>query len=435
MLCHFSPLFSDIDPQITYTVFQDVSYASTLFQLRVWLEAGLVFNRRSNMAINKLRAFHLKTKGKAKIGDGGGLWLFIDSKDNRRWVFRYKINSRSREMGLGSLDDVPMAKARQLATQCRELRAEGKDPITVRESERDAVLTFDECAQGYIEAHSACWVDRYTRNWVSTIKTYVSPVIGNLPVSTIETAHVMRILKPIWYEKTVTANHIRNRIERILSWAKASGYREGQNPAMWRDHLEHKLPKKKRIHKKKHFPAMPYQQVGEFMRELPDEVQCNALRLLILTASRTGAVVGARRSEVVGNTWTIPAERMKGRVEHRVPLSDQALALIEGDGEWLFPSIVQGKSIGRIAMWNRLNDFRDGVTVHGFRSSFRDWCAEQTAFPNRVAEYALAHSLDDETEASYQRSSLFDKRRLMMQAWADYCDMAEVSAEVVGIRG
>ncbi len=382
------------------------------------------------MAINKLKAGHLKRKGPAKLGDGGGLWLFITKDNNRRWVFRYNIAGKSREMGLGSLDDIPLSKARKLAAECRELRADGKDPISLRQGK--SVKTFDECAEAYISAHEAGWVDRYARNWRASLKDYASPVIGNMSVDSIGTGHVMRIIEPIWYDKSVLANSLRNRIERVLSLAKAKGYRSGENPAMWRDNIEHLLPKKTRVHQKQHFPAMPYAQVGEFMRDLPDVVAGNAIKFLILTAVRSGAVLGARWDEIEGDTWIIPASRMKARVEHHVPLSKQVLEVLgdRGDG-WLFPSPQQGKYLSRRTMVNPLNDVE--YTAHGFRSSFSDWAAEQTSFPSRVAEYALAHRLEDETEASYQRSTLFEKRRLLMQAWGDYLDRVEVKADVIDI--
>ncbi len=274
------------------------------------------------------------------------------------------------------------------------------------------------------------------------MKQYCSPIFGNLPVSAVDTGLVMQVIEPMWQTRTETASRVRGRIENILSWAIVRGYREGPNPAIWRGHISTLLPERNKVQKVRHHPAMKYQDVAAFMKEIKPKISISAkaLQFTILTASRTIEIIGARREEIDGNIWTIPLERMKAKREHRVPLSTQALELLDSlpvtEG-WLFPSIRYHKPISNMAMLKFLKTDmqRPSLTVHGFRSSFRDWCAEQTNYPRELAEASLAHVLTDKTEAAYQRGDMLEKRRRLMQAWADYCDKVQVKADVVNLRG
>jgi len=332
-----------------------------------------------------------------------------------------------------------MQEARKLADIYRAMKAKGIDPKYHYKAEQriDAhVWTFDRCAEAYIEAKSHEWKnEKHAAQWRATIKTYCSPVFGQLPVDQIDVDLVLEVIEPIWYTKTETASRIRGRIENILSWAIVRGHHGGPNPAIWRGYIEHLLPKKTKIAQPRHHPAMPYQNIGAFISELKlrNSTSAQALLFLILTASRTGEVIGARWNEMdmQSGIWTIPADRMKAKREHRVPLSHQTLTLLDSlptkEG-WLFPSPHYGKHISNMAMLKYMRDMGYGVkghrgpyVPHGFRSTFRDWCAEQTDFPRELAESALAHVLRNKVEAAYQRSDLLEKRRPLMQAWADYC--------------
>jgi integrase len=392
-----------------------------------------------NMAkgTNRLKAGHLKKKGPAKICDGGGLWLFITQTHARRWVFRYRFNEKNIEIGLGGLTSVSMDEARQLAQKYRALKAKGIDPKHHKQSKTsDNLWTFDRCAKAYIEAHAPTWSNaKHSWQWDRSLEMYASPYFGHLPVDQVNTTLVVQALEPIWQTRTETASRVRGRIEKILSWAIVRGYRNGPNPAVWRGHLDMLLAAPSKIQRVQHQPAMPYQEVAAFITELKDKtgMAAQALQFLILTATRTSEVIAASWDEIDGNVWTIPAERMKARRPHRVPLSGAAVALLDGlpsRNGWLFPSIQHSKHISNRAMLMLMRGMEYGVegkrgnyVTHGFRSSFRDWCAEQTNYPRELAESALAHVLTDKTEAAYQRGDMLEKRSKLMQAWADYCHM------------
>jgi integrase len=379
------------------------------------------------VAINKLSAGHLARRGKFKLGDGGGLWLFSDDKDNKRWVFRYRLNGKDREMGLGSVNDISLAEARSMARECRNLKAKGVDPINHRQQSTE--LTFKECANRYIQSNKSGWKNpKHVSQWINTLETYADPVIGNMPVSRVDTALVMQILEPIWSEKNETASRLRGRIENVLSWAIVHGYHPGANPALWRGHLDKLLPKPTRVHKVRHHPAMPYSELPAFMGELGSNnaMSALALRFAILSAARTGEVIGADWSEINLDDaiWIVPEDRMKAGIEHRIPLSSQAVDILKETPNrrgWVFESANPGKPISQQAMLMLLRRKRPGLTVHGFRSSFRDWCGEQTNYPRELAESALAHRLKDKAEAAYQRGDMLERRRELMQAWADFC--------------
>jgi integrase len=405
-------------------------------------------------SVNKLSARAVaNAKAPGLYGDGGGLYLQVSITGTKSWLFRYKVSGRSRYMGLGSLTTVSLAKARELASECRRSRLQGIDPIDHRNGVRNAArldaakaMTFDECRDSYIAAHQSGWRNaKHRAQWVSTLSTYVTPVFGRLPVQTVDVALVMKVLEPIWAKKPETASRVRGRVESILDWSKARGFRSGENPARWRGHLDHLLPVRSKVRKVKHHAALPFDEAAQFMMALRERegIAARALEFAILTAARTGEVLGATWDEVDlrTRTWTIPSHRMKGEREHRVPLSDDATKLLERmqtlkSNELIFPGHRNGRPLSNMALLMMLRRMgRSDLTTHGFRSSFRTWAAERTGFPREVVEAALAHVIGDKTEAAYQRGDLFDKRRRLMAEWAKYC-ASQVSAEgsVVSLR-
>jgi integrase len=374
--------------------------------------------------------------------DGGGLYLQVTKGGARTWVYRFMLHGRAREMGLGPLHIVGLAEAREKARECRKLRHEGIDPIEARKATQAeqrlaeaSAMTFRECAERYIEAHEAGWKNpKHAKQWPSTLESYVYPMFGALPVQAVDVGLVMKVLEPIWNAKPETASRVRGRIEAVLDWATARGFRKGENPARWRGHLENLLPARSKVRKIEHHPALPYAEMGEFIAALHEQegVGARALEFLILTASRTGEVIGARWEEfdLEKKVWTVPGERMKAGKEHRVPLSDHAFAIIEGmkagrvnDHPFVFPGGRQGRPLSNMAMLKLLSRMdRGDLTAHGFRSTFRDWAAECTHFPAEVAEMALAHTVSDKVEAAYRRGDMVQKRRELMEAWARYCE-------------
>jgi integrase len=383
------------------------------------------------------------------VSDGGGLYLQVSASGAKSWVFRYKAGSKLYEMGLGPLHTVGLAEARTRARQHREHRLDGLDPLAVRRAARtkaklDAAkaMTFAACAEGYISAHKAAWRNaKHRAQWSSTLATYINPIFGALPVQDIDTALVMKAVEPIWNEKPETASRVRGRIESILDWATARSFRASENPARWRGHLDKLLPKKTKVRRIEHHAALPYGEIAAFASELrrQDGIAARALEFAILTAARTGEVIGARWDEInlAERLWMVPAERMKADKEHRVPLSDAATAILENlskirHGDFVFPGGRTGRPISNMAMTMTLRRMgRGDLTVHGFRSSFRDWAAERTGFPAEVPEMALAHAVSDKVEAAYRRGDLFQKRRQLMDAWAKFCTAPATSGKVV----
>jgi integrase len=378
--------------------------------------------------------------------DGGGLYLRVGPSGAKSWVFRFRIDGKRRDMGLGPLHAVTLAGAREKATACRAERFDGRDPLEGRHASKLAeklaaskAMTFRQCAATYIDAHRLGWKnEKHAAQWASTLEAYANPIFGDLPVQVIDTTLVMKVLEPIWSTKTETASRLRGRIEAVLDWATVREFRRGDNPARWRGHLDHLLPRRTKVQKVQHHPALPYTELGAFMTSLrfQEGHAARALEFLILTAGRTGEVIGARWNEInlAEGVWTVPTSRMKAGREHRVPLSAPAVKLIrnqqaavellEGrlDG-FVFPGGRPGKGLSNMALLKLLERMkRDDLTAHGFRSTFRDWAAEQTHFPRDVAEMALAHTISDKVEAAYRRGDLFDKRRQMMDAWALYCE-------------
>jgi integrase len=390
------------------------------------------------MAIHKLSPTKPKNAGPGKYEDGGGLRLVVSPAGARKWVLRYTLNGKRREMGLGSFPDVGLARAREKATECRQLVSEGIDPIETRQAEPAQIPTFTTCAARHIRAHRRGWKNpKHARQWVSTLKTYARPVIGTKRVDAITTEDILKILSPIWTAKTETAKRVQGRIENVLDYAAAHKYRDPLNPARWRGHLDKLLPKPSRVKKVSHHPAMPHTEVPTFMAELGtnDNVSSLALRFLILTACRTGEVLGAQWSEIdtEAAVWTVPAIRMKAKHEHRVPLSEAAMAVlrtlprIKGN-PYVFPGARHGRPLSNMALLQVMRGMGYGVkgnrgdyVPHGFRSSFRDWSGEVSSFPRDVAEMALAHVIENKVEAAYRRGDLFTKRRAMMDAWAAWC--------------
>lgn len=391
------------------------------------------------MALHKLSPRKVATAKEGKHEDGGGLRLVVSKSGSRKWVLRFTFRSKRREMGLGSFPDTSLTEARRKAESFRKLAEEGIDPIQTRDLERQpqAKPTFTSCAARYIQSHRRSWRNaKHARQWVSTLKTYVRPVIGNLPIEEVTTQDVLKILTPIWNVKNETAKRVQGRIENILDFAAAHGYREPINPARWRGHLDKLLAKPSKVQNVIHHPAMPYEQVADFITAVQpsDSISSKALQLLILTATRTSEVLNAEWHEVdLDNaTWTIPAERMKVRREHRIPLSRQAVSLLSNlprvaGNTYVFPGMKAGRPLSNMSLLKFMHGMGYGSSgekgnyvPHGFRSSFRDWTGEVTSYPRDVAEMALAHAIENKVEAAYRRGDLFEKRRKMMQEWANY---------------
>ena len=406
--------------------------------------------------MGKLNAARLRTLTKpGAYGDGAGLYLQVRGPEQRSWRYRFKLNGEAHLMGLGTLADVSLAEARDAAAAARKLVRQGIDPIARRRAERvDAagragLNTFAEVADAYIAAHAASWRNaKHRQQWRNTLDTYARPVLGNLGVAMVDTGAVMRVLEPIWREKPETASRLRGRIELVLDYATARGWRTGDNPARWRGHMDNLLPSRGKIARVEHHAALPWRQIGAFMADLAKQegVGALALRFAILTAARTGEVIGARWSEIdmPAAVWRVPAGRMKAGREHRVPLSDAALDVLrqaaklilkQDPAAFVFPGGKAGKPLSSMAMLMLLRRMERGdLTAHGFRSTFRDWCAEATNYPREIAEAALAHTLRDKTEAAYQRADLMDKRRRLMADWATFCRPSAPSGDAVPIR-
>jgi integrase len=400
--------------------------------------------------IARLTVHKLKSKKPGLHADGGNLYLQIyrgRGGINRSWVFRFKPPGRpERDMGLGSLDTIGLAKARQLAAECRGLVASGVDPIEHRRQARAKLMaavrvpTFDEAARSYIAAHRPSWRNPiHAKQWVTSLETYASPIIGKLPVNAITTDHVMNVLEPIWQAKTDTAKRVRGRIETVLNYAAARKHRSGDNPARWAGHLSELLARPSRLAPVQHHAALDYRAIGEFMADLRgrEGIAALALEFTVLTCARTAETLGATWDEIDFDegVWTVPAHRIKAGKEHKVPLGKAALAVLNkvkeitskiggavAKSELVFPNDRTGgrmSSNALLALLKRMK--RPDVTTHGFRSCFRDWAAEATNFPHQAAELALAHKVADKVEAAYRRGDMFNKRRLMMEAWAGYC--------------
>lgn len=374
-----------------------------------------------------LTARKVETAPPGRYVDGRGLMLVVKPSGAKSWILRYQLSGRRRDMGLGPYPEVSLARAREKALEARRHLVEGLDPLNVQPS---AAMTFQEAADGLIESKRAGWRNaKHAAQWGSTLRTYAYSSLGNLDVREIQTAHVLSVLKPIWTQKPETASRVRQRIEAVLDYAAAQGLRDATNPARWRGHLANLLPKPSSVRRVEHHPALDWRDLPEFMSLLAqrDGVSARALEFVILTAARSGEVRGMRWAEIdlKSKVWTVPPARMKADKEHRVPLTSRAVALLGARGEpdaLVFPSPTRSdRSLSDMTLSAVLKKMgRADVTVHGFRSTFRDWAGETTAFPREVIEAALAHRLKDKAEAAYARGDLFEKRRGLMARWADF---------------
>ena len=406
---------------------------------------------------NALTAVKVKSAGPGRHVDGAGLQLLVKPTGARSWVFRFMLNGNSRDIGLGPAagpDAISLADARDMAATLRIKVKAGVDPLAEREAvaaeavaaaqaAKVAGVTFKAAAETYIAANEDSWRnEKHKAQWRSTLATYAYPVIGELPIAEVDTSHVLQVLEPIWKTKPETASRIRGRIETVLDSAKARGYRQGENPARWRGHLAQILPARTKL-SRGHHKAMPYDAIPAFLEPLQarEAVAALALEFVILTAARTGEVIGAEWSEVnlAKALWTVPPERMKAGKEHRVPLSPRAVEILEQtqhlSGKYLFPGARGGK-LSSMAMAMLLRRMKQDVTVHGFRSAFRDWAAECTGYSHEVAEMALAHTIGNAVERAYRRGDLFEKRRRLLADWATYCASgAPAGRKVTPIRG
>lgn len=403
-----------------------------------------------------LQVARLKEPGLHFVGGVDGLALQVLPTGGRTWVLRMMVGDKRRSMGLGGYPDVTLAQAREAARQARAKVREGIDPIEEAKASQSqlraaqaSAITFEQCAIAYIEAKEGEWKnDKHGQQWRKTLETYAYPVIGSLYVRDIELAHITAILSPIWKTKTVTASRLRGRIESVLNWAATNGYRKGENPARWRGHLENLYPAPNKIKDEEHYPAVLVSQMGEFMDDLRSHegMGAKALEFAALTASRSGEVRGAVWSEIDldAKMWTVPKERMKGKVMHRKPLSEAAVELLltverMAGSELVFTSprggVLSDMTLSKLMQRMGYPDKDGRICVpHGLRSTFRDWASEHTAYAREVVESALAHGITDKTEAAYFRSELIEKRRRLMEEWSKYCAMGSSGGEVVPIN-
>jgi len=406
--------------------------------------------------IGRLTALKIeKAKQAGMYPDGGGLYLRVTPEGTKQWVLRFMLDRRPRWMGLGPLTLFGLQEARGKAQDARRLRHEGIDPIEARRADRARArleeaktITFKQCAEAYITAHRAGWRNgKHAGQWSATLLTYAYPLIGGLPVQAVDTDLILRVLEPIWTGKPSTAGRVRGRIESILDFAKAREWRSGENPARWRGHLDKLLPAHSKVRQVEHHAALPYAELGGFLPRLRDQegVAPSALEFAILTAARTGEVIGARWSEInlLEKTWTAPAARMKAHREHRVPLSARALAILDemqtarqsaADDAFVFPGRKIGMPLSNMAFLMLLRRMgRGDLTAHGFRATFKTWASERTSFQNEIVEASLAHVIGDKVEQAYRRGDLFEKRRRLMDAWAKFCEQPDSANKIIPI--
>lgn len=383
-----------------------------------------------------LQVKNLKKPG--RHADGGGLYLTVKESGSKSWTFRATVNGRVRSFGLGPARDVALADARSKAAAMRNAVQEGKDPADVLERNKPTIPTFEEAANAFLAERNQSWGNaKHRQQWPNTLRDYVYPKIGKKPVDAIQSGDILDVLIPIWMKKPETARRVRQRMRTIFDWAIARHYRESINPV---DAVRAALPQQ--LDRKRHFPSLPYDEVPAFIKALHGSKASFHVRLafefLIQTAARTGEVLGARWDEIDDDVWTVPAERMKAGAEHRVPLSDRCVEILNEASvfrraEIIFPGRRWDRPMSNMAFTMTLRRMGfDHITVHGFRSSFRDWAADRTNFQRDVCEAALAHTVRDKVEAAYRRTDLFEKRRELMDLWSRF--LTETAAEVITIN-
>lgn len=390
--------------------------------------------KHPSKALSAVKVRNLTTQGIAgKYADGNGLYLVVAENGTKKWVWRTTIRGRRRELGVGG-DNVPLSEARDTVEELALKMRRGEDILTQRRRERVNIPSFKEAAEALHEHYKPNWKNpKHAAQWINTLKDYAYPVFGDLPVNEIDSSHVLKVLNPIWNDKPETAKRVRQRIGAVLDWAKAKQYREGDNP------IALVSPKTRALAKQTgaatHLAALPYTQISAFITEVrafedSAEIIRLGLEFTILTAVRSGEVRQARPEEIVGSDWIIPASRMKAKREHRVPLSPRCLEILKRaaelagpEPEYIFPNPRSGKALSENAFLQLLDQMgkKGKFTVHGFRSSFRDWAAEKTSYPAEVAEAALAHTIRNKVEAAYRRTDHLEQRRKLMEAWAAYC--------------
>jgi integrase len=408
--------------------------------------------------IKKLSPMELASKQPGYHSDGANLYFRVTPSGAAGWIFRFTLNGRTRDMGLGTYPTVSLATARELAEKCRLQITNHVDPIEQRHADRAAARqaeararaaeaktkTFDECTEAYIQANDAKWRSaKHRLQWKRTLAKYASPKIGSLPVSLIDKALVLEVLQPIWYRRPETASRVRGRIRLILDWARAMDLRTGENPAAWKGYLDQIFPAREQVRPTEHRPALPFPELPAFISALRErqEDAAKALEFVILTAARTGEALRAQWDEIdfANKIWSVPLSRMKARKPHRVPLSKPALDVLEHMQQWrtndfVFPGSKVGRPLSDMSLLMLLRRLgRRDITVHGFRSTFRDWAGETTSFPNHVVEMALAHEIGNAVEAAYRRGDLFNKRARLMDQWADYCSRPSGAANVIEV--
>jgi integrase len=399
-------------------------------------------------SLNRLTSLKVaRAKRPGMYADGGSLYLRVAPGGSKQWIFRYTAPSgRVRDMSLGAVHTFSLAEARERAADARKLRADGIEPINHKRARLAALraadakaMTFEQCAREFIKDNEAEWTSpKHRQEWEITLRKYVFPLLGSLPVEAIDTPLVLKVIKPMWERIPTTASRVVGRIHAVIGWATVHHYRHGDNPARWQGHLEHALPALSKVAKVKHHAALPYAQVGAFVAKLRKDssVGARCLEFITLTAARLGEAINAEWDEIdlANRVWVVPASRMKADREHRVPLSGAALAVLKAvqairQSDYVFPGTRQGRPVGENTPVRLAKQAAgSNITVHGLRSTFRDWASERTSFSREVAEMALAHAIPNAVEAAYRRGDLFEKRRKLMDAWAAYCAKIETDA-------
>ena len=400
--------------------------------------------------LSPIEVKRLTRPGLHAVGGVSGLFLRVKETGARSWILRVKVGNRRRDIGLGAFPEVSLADARSKARDMREQIRSGIDPVAAKNAARDALmaaqareLTFEQAARRCHAAKESEFRNaKHRKDWISALERHAFPVIGERHVAEIDLPDVLRVVEPIWTTKTETATRVRQRIESVLTWATVSGYRSGENPARWDGNLREVLPNPSKIRKVKHHQAIPWQKVPDFVQKLRDRegTAARALEFAILTAARSSEVRLATWSEIdlQARTWTVPGDRIKAGKAHTVPLSDRAVEILESmerrsDSPYLFPA-VRGGPQSDAALSALLKRMKVDAVPHGFRSSFKDWARNRTAYPDEVSELALAHVNSDATRAAYARDELLPQRTRLMAEWAKFCETVEAAGDVVAIR-